>query len=60
MERFSLNKLNDVEGKERYRVEVFNKFRAVEELDTEVEINSVCEMVRENINNFSQRESRLF
>jgi hypothetical protein len=29
-------------------------------LDAEVEINSVWEMIRENIKNFSQRESRLF
>jgi hypothetical protein len=40
MERFNLKKLNDVEGKEQFRVEVSNRFAAFEDLDTEVEINS--------------------
>jgi hypothetical protein len=37
MERFNLKKLNEVEGK--FRVEVSNRFAALEDLDTEVEIN---------------------
>jgi hypothetical protein len=44
MERFNLKKLNKVEGKEQYRVEV-----SLEELDSEVEINNAWEMIRENI-----------
>jgi hypothetical protein len=40
MERFNLKKLNNVEGKEQFCVEVSNKFAALENLDTEVEINS--------------------
>jgi hypothetical protein len=35
MERFNPKQLNEVEGKERYRVEVSNKFAALEDLDTE-------------------------
>jgi hypothetical protein len=40
MER--LNVLNEVEGKEKYvyRAEVSNRFEALEDLDTEVDINS--------------------
>jgi hypothetical protein len=34
MERFNLKKLNDVEGKEQFRVEVANRFAALEDLDT--------------------------
>jgi hypothetical protein len=49
MERFNLKKLNEVEGKEQYRVEVSNRFAALEHLDAEVEINSACEMIRDNI-----------
>jgi CRISPR/Cas system-associated protein Csx1 len=49
MERFNLKKLNDVEGKEQFRVEVSNRFAALEDLDTEVEINSAWETIRENI-----------
>jgi hypothetical protein len=40
MERFTHQKLNEVEGKEQHRVEVLNRFAALEDLDTEVEINS--------------------
>jgi hypothetical protein len=39
MERFNLKKLNQVEGKEQYHVEICNMFRALENLDTEVDIN---------------------
>jgi hypothetical protein len=49
MERFNLEKLNDVEGKEQFRVEVLNRFAALEDLDAEVEINSAWETIRENI-----------
>jgi hypothetical protein len=55
-ERFNLKKLNDVEGKEQFRVEVSNRFAALEDLDIEVEINSAWEMIRENIN-ISAKES---
>jgi uncharacterized protein YaaR (DUF327 family) len=56
MERFNLKKLNDVEGKEQFRVEVSNRFAALEDLDAKVEINSAWEMIRENIK-ISAKES---
>jgi hypothetical protein len=56
MERFNLKKLNRVRGKEQYRVEVSNRFAALVDLDTEVEINSDLETITENIN-FSAKES---
>jgi hypothetical protein len=46
MERFSLKEINEVEGKDRYLVEVPNKFATLEDLDTEVELNSAWEMIR--------------
>jgi hypothetical protein len=49
MERFHFKKLNEVEGKEQYRVEVSNRFATLEDSDAEVEINSAWEMIRENI-----------
>jgi hypothetical protein len=58
MKRFNLKKLNEVEGKEQYHVEVSNRFLALEDLDTEVEINSAWETMRENIK-ISARESNL-
>jgi hypothetical protein len=49
MERFNLKELNQVEGKEQFRVEVSNMFAALEDLDAEMEINSAWETMRENI-----------
>jgi hypothetical protein len=43
MEGFSPKKLNDVEDKEQYHVEVSSKFAALEDFDAEVEINSAWE-----------------
>jgi hypothetical protein len=40
MERFSLNKLNEVEGEEQCRVEASNRIAGME-------INSAWEMIRE-------------
>jgi hypothetical protein len=41
MERFNLKKLNNVECKEKYRVEFSNRFAALEDLDAEVEIKQL-------------------
>jgi hypothetical protein len=49
MDRFNLKNLNDVESKQQFRVEVSNRFAALEDLDTEVGINSAWETIRENI-----------
>jgi hypothetical protein len=49
MERFNLNKLNDVEGKEQFRVDVSNRFAALEDFDAEVGINSAWDTFRENL-----------
>jgi hypothetical protein len=56
MERFNLKKLNEVEGKEKYRVEVSNRFAALEDLDAKVEINTIWETIRKNIK-ISTKES---
>jgi uncharacterized protein YaaR (DUF327 family) len=56
MDRFNLKQLNEVEGKEKYRIEVSNWFAALEDLDTEVEINTIWETIRENIK-ISAKES---
>jgi hypothetical protein len=37
-----------VERKEQFRVEVSNRFAALEDLDTEVDINIAWEMIRED------------
>jgi hypothetical protein len=47
-ERFNFKKLNDVEGKEQFHVEVSNRFAALKDLVAEVEINSAWETISEN------------
>jgi hypothetical protein len=56
VERFNLKKLNEAEGKEQYRVELSNRFAALKDLETEMEINSAWETIRENIK-ISAKES---
>jgi hypothetical protein len=38
MERFNLKKLNEVEGKVQYCIETSNRFAALKNLDTEVDV----------------------
>jgi hypothetical protein len=47
LERLNLKKLNEVQGKELYRVEASNRFAALEDLDAEVDINSAWETIRD-------------
>jgi hypothetical protein len=56
MERFNLKKLNEVESKDQCRIEVTNRFAALEDLDAEVEINSAWDIIKENIT-ISTKES---
>ncbi|PNF19560.1 hypothetical protein B7P43_G18019, partial [Cryptotermes secundus] len=44
MERFSLKKLNKVDGKEEYCVEISNRFVALENLNTEIDVNKAWEI----------------
>jgi hypothetical protein len=50
MERFNCKKLNEVEGKVQYYVEISKSFTALENLDAEVDVNSVWESIGEDIN----------
>jgi hypothetical protein len=56
MEGFNLKKLNEVEGKGQYRVEISNKFTALKNLDSEVDIKRACQTISENTN-ISSKES---
>jgi hypothetical protein len=55
---FSLKRLNEVESKEKYCVEISNRFAALNALDTEVEINSAWEIIRKIVK-ISAKEKRL-
>jgi hypothetical protein len=49
MEKFNLKKLNEVDGKEQYCVEIPNRFAAFKNLDAEVDVNRAWETIRESI-----------
>jgi hypothetical protein len=49
VERFNLNEVNEVQGKEKYCIEVSSRFAAFEDLDAEVNINTAWETISENI-----------
>jgi hypothetical protein len=55
MDRLNLKKLNEVEGKERYRIEISKRFAALENLDTEVDVNKARETIGENIKNSAKK-----
>jgi hypothetical protein len=48
-ERFDLKKLDDVEVKEKYQVEISNRLADLESLDESFDINNAWESIRENI-----------
>jgi hypothetical protein len=50
------NKLNEEEGKEQYRIEISNRFAALENFITVVDINTTSEIIKENIK-ISDKES---
>jgi hypothetical protein len=49
LERFKLKKLDDIEVKEKYQVEISNRFAVLECLDESFDINNAGESIRENI-----------
>jgi hypothetical protein len=49
MERFNLKKINEVEAKEQYCVEISNGDAALENLDAKMNINRDWETIRESI-----------
>jgi hypothetical protein len=50
VDRFSLKKLDEVEGRAQYRVAITNGFAGLKSLEAGVDISSAWETVRENIN----------
>jgi hypothetical protein len=46
MESFNRKKLNEVEGKNQYQVEISNRFAALENLDYYLDVNRTEETVR--------------
>jgi hypothetical protein len=55
-QRFNLSKLNDMEIRKQYQIDITNRFAALENLNEDVNRN--WENIKENIKNLSERESR--
>jgi hypothetical protein len=49
LERFDLKKFNDLEVKEKYQVEISNRYATLESLDESFDINNAWESIIENI-----------
>jgi hypothetical protein len=58
MRRFNLKKWIEVEGEEQF-VETSYRFWALENFQTEADINRAWETVRENIKTLAKKEPRL-
>jgi hypothetical protein len=50
LERFDMRRLDDVQVKEKYQVEVSHILEALESLDESFDINNAWESIGENIN----------
>jgi len=48
-ERFNLRKLNELEVRKQYQIEITNRFAAFENLNDGVDINRAWENIKENI-----------
>jgi hypothetical protein len=55
-ERFNLRKLNDLEVRKEYQIEITNRFAALENLDNDGDINRAWENIKDSIQT-SSRES---
>jgi hypothetical protein len=56
-ERFNLRKLNELEGRKRYQIEIKNSFVGLEEFSDSEDINRAWENMKENTK-ASAKESR--
>jgi hypothetical protein len=54
MQRFNFKKLNEVEGKEQHRVEFSYRFKALENVEAEMDVNKAWETIKENIKIFAK------
>jgi hypothetical protein len=55
LERFDLRKLDDVEVKEKFQVEISSRFAVLESLDESFDINNTWESIRGKNQDIGQR-----
>ena len=56
-QRFNLSKLNDLEVRKQYQIDITNTFAALENLNEDEDVNMTWENIKE-YQNLSERESR--
>jgi DNA anti-recombination protein RmuC len=58
-ERFNLRKLNELEVKEKYQIEITNRFATLENLNLDEDVNRAWENIKENIKTSAKESLRL-
>ena len=48
-QRFNLSKLNDLEVRKQYQIEITNRFAGLENLNEDEDVNRTWENIKENI-----------
>ena len=48
-DRFNLRKINELEVKKKYQIEITNRFAALENLNVDEDVNRVWENIKENV-----------
>ena len=54
-ERFNLRKLKELQFKEKYHIEITNRFTALENLNVDEDVNRFWENIKENIKTSAKR-----
>ena len=57
-ESFNLRKLNELEVRKKYQIEIMKRLAALENLSDRENINSVWENIKDNIKTSAERGSR--
>ena len=55
MERYQLRKLNELEVRKQYQIEILHRFAALENLSDSQDINRAWENIKENIKTSAKR-----
>ena len=58
-ERFNLRKLNELEVRKQYQIQITNRFTALENLSDDEDINRAWENIKENIKTSARESLRL-
>ena len=54
-QKFNLSKLNDLEVRKQYQIDITNRFAALENLNKDEDVNKTWEKIKENIKTSANR-----